>query len=59
MNQQIIQKIQPIYTSSTNANTNEADISQQSNIPSCSNLDGGLRGDGFRWYSDEDIRENE
>jgi hypothetical protein len=57
MNQQAVQQIQPIYTS--NVNTNKADILLQNNIPSCSNQDGGLRGDGFSWYSDEDISENE
>jgi hypothetical protein len=36
-----------------------ADILLQNNIPSCSNQDGGLRGDGFSWYSDEDFKENE
>jgi hypothetical protein len=57
MNQQAIQQIQPIYTSK--AKPNEANILLQNNIPSCSNQDGGLRGDGFSWYSDEDINENE
>jgi hypothetical protein len=55
LNQQTIQQIQPIYTSYTKANTNQADILLQNNIPSCSNQDGGLHGDGFSWYSDEDI----
>jgi hypothetical protein len=39
--------------------TIEADIILQNNIPSCSNQEGALRGDGFSWYSDEDISENE
>jgi hypothetical protein len=37
----------------------KTDILLQINIPSCSNQDGGLRGDGFSWYSDEDISRNE
>jgi hypothetical protein len=39
--------------------TVQADIVIQNNIPSCSNQDGGLLGDGFSWYSDEDNSENE
>jgi hypothetical protein len=58
MNEQTIQQIQPRYTSNPNTNANQADILLQNNIPSCSNKDGGLCGDGFSWYSDEDI-ENE
>jgi hypothetical protein len=50
-----MQRIQPIYTSNANANTNQADILLQNNIPSCRNQDGGLRGDGFSWYSHKDI----
>jgi hypothetical protein len=57
MNQQTTQQIQPIYTSNTN--TNQANNLLQNNIPSCRNQDGGLRGDRFSWYSDEDISENE
>jgi nicotinamide mononucleotide adenylyltransferase len=49
MNQQIIQRIQHIYTSNAIANTIQADILLQNNIPSCRNQDGGLRGDGFSW----------
>jgi hypothetical protein len=59
LNQQTTQRIQPVYTSNAKANTNKADILLQNNIPSCSNQDSGLRGDGFSWYSDEDISENE
>jgi hypothetical protein len=58
MNQQTTQQIQPIYTSNANANTNQADILLQNNIPPYSNQDGGLRGDGFSWYSDEYNIEN-
>jgi hypothetical protein len=58
MNQQAIKQIQPIYTSNANANANQADILLQNKIPSCSNQDGGLRGDRFSWYSDVDISEN-
>jgi hypothetical protein len=54
-----MQQIQPIHTSNTNPNTNHADILLQNYIPSCSNQDGELRGDGCSWYSDEDISENE
>jgi hypothetical protein len=42
-----------------NANTNQANILLQNNIPPCRNQDGGLYGDGFNWYSNEDISENE
>jgi hypothetical protein len=59
MDQQPIQRIQSLYTSNANPNTNQADILLQNNIPSCSNQAGGLRRDGFNWYSDEDISENE
>jgi hypothetical protein len=59
LNRQTTQQIQPIYTSNAKANTNQAYILLQNNIPSCSNQDGGLRGDGFSSYSDEDISENE
>jgi hypothetical protein len=59
LNQQTVQQIQSTYTSNANTNTNKADILLQNNIPSRSNQDGGLRGDGFSWYSDEDINENE
>jgi hypothetical protein len=58
MNQQNIQQIQHIYTSNAKANTNQADILLQNNIPSCSNQDGGLRGNGFSWYKHEDTSEN-
>jgi hypothetical protein len=44
----------------SNAKKNQADILLQHNRGSCNNQDGGLRGDGFSWYSDEeDISENE
>jgi hypothetical protein len=59
MNQQNVLQIQPIYSSNSKASTYQAAILLQNNIPSCSNQDGGLRGDGFSWYSDEDISENE
>jgi hypothetical protein len=59
INQQTIKQIQSIYSSNANTNTNQADILLQFNIPSCRNQDGGLHGDGFSWYSDEDISENE
>jgi hypothetical protein len=58
MNQKNVQRIQPKYTSNTRTNTNQADILLQNNIPSYSNQDGELRGDGSSWYSDEDIGEN-
>jgi hypothetical protein len=59
MDQQTIQQIHPIYMSNAKANTNQADILFQNNTPSYSNQEGGLRGDGFDWYSDEGIRNNE
>jgi hypothetical protein len=59
MKQRTVQQIQPIYTSNANANTNQANILLQNNTRSCSNQDGGVRGDDFSWFSDEDIRENE
>jgi hypothetical protein len=43
--------------SNAKAETTQTDILLQNNIPSCSNQDGGFRGDGFSWYSDEDIGE--
>jgi hypothetical protein len=54
-----IQQIQPLHKPNANSNTHQADILLQNNIPSCINQDGGLRGDGFNWYSDEDTSENE
>jgi hypothetical protein len=59
MNQQNIQQIQPICTSNANTNTNQVDFLLQNKIPSCSNQGGGLCGDGFSWYSNEDISKNE
>jgi hypothetical protein len=59
INRQTIQQFNP-YTRQTQTQTQiKPTYYSKSNIPSCSNQDGGPRGDGFSWYIDEDISESE